>query len=157
MAAKPQHATIVLEQTYAAPPPERVVSEFADSMARARWSPPTGEALIYDQADFRAGGTDVFRCGPAGDLKFPGETRYLLIIPNEGVVSSETLYMAGPCLAVSLTTLDFGPAGDGTNLKITVQIVSFVGPGMIQGYEPGNQSALENLSRHLSDSVLSQS
>jgi hypothetical protein len=34
-------------------------------------------------------------------------------------------------------------------VTVTVQMVSFVGPGMIQGYESGNKSALEGLSRHL--------
>jgi hypothetical protein len=89
----------------------------------------------------------VFRCGPKGDPKFHGETRYLLIVPNAGVVSSETLDVDGQRLAVSLPTLDFEPTEDATNLKVTVQMVSFAGPGMIHGYESGNKSALENLSR----------
>jgi hypothetical protein len=46
--------------------------------------------------------------------------------------------------------LDFEPAGEGTNLKVTVQMVSLVGAGMIEGYESGNKGALENLGRHLS-------
>jgi hypothetical protein len=37
-------------------------------------------------------------------------------------------------------------------LKITIQIVSFVGPGMIKGYEDGNRGALEHLARHLEES-----
>jgi uncharacterized protein YndB with AHSA1/START domain len=150
MNGKPQHATITLERSYAAPL-ERVFSEFADPVARARWSAPSEDVLIYDEADFHVGGKDVFRCGPKGDPKFLGETRYLLIIPNVRVVSSETLDMDGQRLAVSLTTLDFEPANDATNLTVTVQIVSFVGPGMIQGCESGNRSALENLSQHLSN------
>ena len=47
-------------------------------------------SYFYDEADFRIGGKDVFRCGPQGDPKFRGETRYLLIVPNVRVVSSET-------------------------------------------------------------------
>ena len=150
MNGKPQHATIRLERSYAAPP-ERVFSEFADPVARARWSAPSEDALIYDEADLHVGGRDVFRCGPKGDPKFRGETRCLLIIPNARVVSSETVDMGGQCLAVSLTTLDFEAAKDATNLTVTVQVVSFAGPGMIHGYESGNKSALENLSQHLSN------
>lgn len=130
---------------------EPVFSKFADPVARARWSAPSEDVLIYDEADFRLGGRDVFRCGPKGDPKGRGETRYLFLIPNERVVSSETLEMDGQPLPVSLTTLDFEPIEDLTNLTVTVQIVSFVGPGMIHGYESGNKSALENLSQHLSD------
>ncbi len=147
---KPQFATITLERSYPASP-ERVFSEFANPIERARWCAPSEDALIYDEADFRTGGKDVFRCGPKGDPKFRGETRYLLIIPNERVVSSETVDMNGQCLAVSLMTLDLEPAEGATNLTVTVQVVSFAGPGMIHGYETGNESALENLSRHLSN------
>ena len=146
---RPQHATINLERTYRAPL-ERVYSEFADPVARARWSAPSNDVLIYDQTEFRSGGRDLFRCGPKNDPKFRGETFYHLIVPNRRVVSSETLDVDGQRLAVSLSTLDFEPAGEGTNLKVTVQMVSLVGAGMIEGYESGNKSALENLGRHLS-------
>jgi hypothetical protein len=105
MNEKPQHATITLERTYRAPL-ERVFSEFADPVARARWSPR--------------------------------------------VVSSETLDEDGQRLAVSLNTLDLEATGESTNLKLTVQMVSLVGAGMIKGYESGHDSALENLARHLS-------
>ena len=148
MNGKSQHATITLERSYPAPL-EQVFSEFADPVARARWSPPSEDVLIYDEADFRIGGRDVFRCGPKGDLKFRGETRYLLIVPNARVVSSETVDMDGQRLAVSLTTLDFESTEHATSVKVTVQVISFVGTGMIQGYESGNKSALENLSEHL--------
>ena len=148
MNSKPQHATIKLEHSYAAPL-ERVFSEFADPAARARWSAPSNDALIYDEADFRVGGKDVFRCGPKGNPKFRGETRYLHIVPNARVVSSETVDMDGQPLAVALTTLDFEPTDDGTNLTVTLQIVSFAGPDMIHGYESGNKSALNNLAQHL--------
>jgi uncharacterized protein YndB with AHSA1/START domain len=146
---KSQHATIVLERTYRAPL-EQVFSEFADPVARARWSPPSNDVLIYDQTNFRVGGRDVFRCGPKNDPKFRGETSYHLIVPNKRVVSSETLDTDGQRLAVSLNTLEFEATGEGTHLKVTLQTVSFVGAGMIAGYELGNKSALENLARHLS-------
>ena len=147
---KPEHATITLEHSYSAPV-ERVFSQFADPVARAGWSAPSEEVLIYDESDFRVGGKDVFRCGPKGNPKFRGETRYLHIVPNKRVVSSETLDTADQPLAVALTTLEFEPTKDGTNLTLTVQIVSFAGPDMIRGYESGNKSALKNLSQHLGE------
>jgi uncharacterized protein YndB with AHSA1/START domain len=134
----PQHATITLEHSYPKSP-ERVFSEFADPFARARWSAPSSDALIYDEADFRVGGKDIFRCGPKGDPKFRGETRYLEIIPNRRVVSSEAVDMDGQRLAIALTTLDFAPTEVGTKLTVTLQIVSFVGVDMIHGYESGNK------------------
>jgi uncharacterized protein YndB with AHSA1/START domain len=148
MTGKTQHATFTLEHSYPAPV-ERVFSEFADPVVRARWSALSEDVLIYDEADFRVGGKDIFRCGPKGDPKFRGETRYFLILPNERVVSSETLDMDGRRLAISLTTLDFESKEDATILTITVQMISLVGADMIRGYESGNKSALENLAKHL--------
>jgi uncharacterized protein YndB with AHSA1/START domain len=142
------HATINLQGFYAAPV-ERVFREFADPVARARWSAPSGDALVYDTADFREGGRDVFRCGPPKDLRFRGETTYVVIIPNKCVVLTETLVEDGKHLAAALNTLHFETSGEGTLLKVTVQLVSFVGPGMVEGYESGNRGALEGLSRHL--------
>jgi len=143
------HAIINLEQSYEAPV-ERVFSEFADPTARVRWSAPSGDTLVYDSAEFREGGGDVFRCGPPNDLRFRGETTYHVIVPNRCVVSTEILIEGGKCLAVALNTLSFEATGEGTTLKVTVQLVSFVGRGVVEGYESGNKGALEGLARHLS-------
>src|SRR5712672_1064341 len=52
-----QHATITLQQSYAAPL-ERVFSEFADPVARARWSPPSGDAFMMRPISVKEAGTD---------------------------------------------------------------------------------------------------
>ena len=149
MEEKLHHDTIKLERAYSAPV-ERVFSEFADPQVRAKWSAPSNDALVYDEADFRPGGRDVFRCGPPNDLKFGGVTIYHEIVPNRRVIWTETLSEGATRLAVALNSLEFERSAEGANLKFTVQIVSFVGPGMVKGYESGNRSALEGLSRHLS-------
>jgi len=148
MADKPQHATFTLERSYSTPP-ERVFAAFADPEARAQWSAGPNDAFLYDHADFREGGRDQFRCGPKNDPKLRGETIYHQIVPNKRIISTETLDSNGQRLAISLTTLEFEPHADGTNLKLTVQLVSLVGPAMIAGYESGNKTALENLARYL--------
>jgi uncharacterized protein YndB with AHSA1/START domain len=151
MEKKLHHATISLDGVFAASV-ERVFAEFADPTARAKWSAPLNDTLIYDKADFREGGCDVFRCGPPNDLRFRGETTYQVIVPNQCVISTETLVEGGKRLAVALNTLEFESTGAGATLKVTVQIVSFAGPGMIAGYESGNRGALEGLGRHLTAS-----
>jgi uncharacterized protein YndB with AHSA1/START domain len=147
---KLQHTTITLQHSYSVPL-ELVFSEFADPVARARWSAPSNDELVYDEANFQIGGKDVFRCGSKGDLKFRGETHYLDIVLNARVVSSETVAADGQRLAAALTTLAFEPTNDGTLLTVTIQVVSFVGPDMIRSYESGNRSALKNLALHLSN------
>lgn len=150
MSEELHHATIVLEHKYAAPI-ERVYSQFADPQVRSQWSAPGNSGLAYDHSDFREGGRDVFRCGPGNDLRFQGETVYHVIIPDRCVISSEILTEGGSRLAVALNTLEFEPAAEGCHIKLTVQVVSFVGAGMVSGYESGNRGALEGLARHLAE------
>jgi uncharacterized protein YndB with AHSA1/START domain len=141
------HATIVLERRYDATP-SRIFAEFANPVVRAQWSAPSGDELVYEESAFKVGGRDVFRCGPKGDLKFRGETTYHVIAPDICVISSESLEASGQHLAVSLNTLELQEAAGATNLKLTIQIVSSVGEGMIKGFESGNRSALEGLATH---------
>ena len=148
MNAKLHHATVTFEREYAAPV-ERVFSEFADPRARAKWSAPSNDALVYDEADFREGARDVFRCGPPDDLKFRGVTTYQVIIPNRCIISTESLSEGATQLAVALNTLEFEPTAEGAHLRLTVQIVSFVGPGVVTGYESGNRNAMAGLAHHL--------
>jgi hypothetical protein len=72
-----------------------------------------------------------------------------VIIPNRCVISAETVTEGATSLAIALNSLEFEPSAEGANIKVTVQIISFVGPGMIESYESGNRDALEGLSRHL--------
>ena len=148
--SRKHHATIVLERDYEAPP-SRVFAEFANPVVRAQWSAPSGDELIYDETAFKVGGRDVFRCGPKGAPRFQGETTYHLIVPGRCVISSETVAADGQHLAVSLNTLELEETGEGTKLKLTIQIASSVGEGMIKGFESGNRSALEGLATRLAD------
>jgi uncharacterized protein YndB with AHSA1/START domain len=148
MSGKLQHATITIERTYSASV-ERIFSVFADPQARAKWSTSSNGAMVYDESDFREGGRDLFRCGPKDDLRFKGLTTYHVIDSNRCVISSEVLTEGTTRLAVALNTLEFAPNATGSTLKATIQIVSFVGSGMIKGYEDGNRGALEGLARHL--------
>ena len=148
MNEKLHHATITLERAYAVPV-ERVFSEFADPRARAKWSAPSNDALVYDEADFREGARDVFRCGTPNDLRLRGVTTYQVIVPNKCVISTESLSEGTTRLAVALNTLELEPTAEGAKLRLTVQIASFVGPEIVKGYESGNRGAIEGLSRHL--------
>jgi uncharacterized protein YndB with AHSA1/START domain len=144
------HATIVLEHHYDAPP-SRVYAEFANPVVRAKWSAPSGDELIYDESAFKVGGRDVFRCGPKGDLRFRGEATYHFIAPGGCVISSESSQAGSQHLAVSLNTMELQGNSGGTNLKLTVQVVSFVGEDLVKGFEAGNRGALEGLAAHLAD------
>jgi uncharacterized protein YndB with AHSA1/START domain len=145
------HATLVFEREIPAPV-QQVFAAFADPVARTAWGAPSDTAVvIYDEADFREGGQDCFRCGPKADPNIHGMTRYLEIIANRRVVSSETIVMDGRRLCASLTTLELSPDGERTKLKSTTQLASFMGEGMVRGHEAGNSASLDNLVQYFSN------
>lgn len=142
------HATLIFERDVPAPI-EKVFAAFADLRARCEWGAPSDTAvLIYDEADFREGGQDRFRCGAKANPNIHGVTRYLDIVANRRVVSSETISMDGRRLCASLTTLELAANGDTTKLTSTTQLASFVGNDMVKGHEAGTNASLDNLVRY---------
>src|SRR5579863_9777470 len=144
------HATLVFEREIPAPV-EKVFAAFADPVARTAWGAPSETAVvIYDEADFREGGQDCFRCGSKADPKIHGTTRYLEIVPNRRVVSSETIVVGGKRLCASLTTLELTPDAGKTRLRSTTQLASFIGEDMVKGHETGSNASLDNLVQYFS-------
>jgi uncharacterized protein YndB with AHSA1/START domain len=142
---KVTHATLVFSRLCAAPV-KRVFAAFADPMERERWGTPSeNAAFIYDETNFQIGGRDVFRCGPKKNPQFRGVTTYFDIVPNQRIVSSETVETGGSRLFISLATTTFESKGKGTKVNVTVQIVSFAGASMIEGIKDGNNASLDNL------------
>jgi uncharacterized protein YndB with AHSA1/START domain len=144
------HTTLVFEREIPALV-EEVFAAFADPVARTAWGAPSDTAVvIYDEADFREGGQDRFRCGARSNPNIYGTTRYLEIVTNGRVVSSETIVMDGKRLCASLTTLELTPHGEKTKLKSTTQLASFIGEDMVKGHEAGTDASLDNLVQYFS-------
>ena len=144
------HTTLVFEREIPALV-EEVFAAFADPVARTAWGAPSDTAVvIYDEANFREGGQDRFRCGARSNPNIYGTTRYLEIVTNSRVVSSETIVMDGKRLCASLTTLELTPHGEKTKLKSTTQLASFIGEDMVKGHEAGTDASLDNLVQYFS-------
>jgi uncharacterized protein YndB with AHSA1/START domain len=143
------HATLVFEREISAPP-EAVFAAFADPVARARWGTPSDTAtVIYDATDFREGGEDRFRCGSKLNPNIHGTQRYLDIVVDRRIVSSETIAVDGKRLCASLTTLELVPDGAKTKLKSVTLLASFIGNDMVVGHETGTNASLDNLVKYL--------
>lgn len=137
-------------QRYVPAPVEKVFAALADPVARSQWGAPSETAVvIYDEADFREGGQDRFRCGSKANPNIQGTTRYLDIVTNGRVVSSETISMDGKRLCASLTTVELAADGQSTRLTQTTQLASFIGEDMVKGHETGTNGSLDNLVRYL--------
>lgn len=105
--------------------------------------------VIYDRADFRVGGVDQSRCGPADSIDIDVEARYLSIVENCRIVFSEVVSRFGEALSASLISTAFAALGQDTSITLTIQLVSFSGEGIVEGHRHGWSIALENLSAHL--------
>jgi uncharacterized protein YndB with AHSA1/START domain len=144
------HATLIFERMISATY-DQVFTAYADINQRGKWGAPSDNtALIYDHADFREGGEDVFRCGSRSNPNIHGRTRYLDVVANRRIVSTETISVDGRHLCASLTTLELDPDGEHTKLKSTIQLVSFVGQDMVKGHENGTNASLDNLGNYFS-------
>jgi uncharacterized protein YndB with AHSA1/START domain len=149
------HGTVVVEGVIEAPA-SRVYVAYCDSKARETWGAPSDSATFYyEEADFRVGGRDVARCGAKTDPRFIVESRYIDIVPEDRVVWTETIREADKTLAANITTLELLPDAGRTRLKVTVQVTSFVGEGMIANTKAGHAGSLANMARYFERSSTS--
>jgi uncharacterized protein YndB with AHSA1/START domain len=112
------HATFRLERVYPVPVAQ-VFAAWADPAAKAHWFAPAPAA--GHQLDFRVGGQEVVHGGPEGGPVMTFESFYRDIVPGERIVYSSTLSAGEDLVTVSVTTVEFTPAGEGTQLVLTEQ------------------------------------
>jgi uncharacterized protein YndB with AHSA1/START domain len=115
------HSTFVVERVYDASP-ARVFHAFADPEAKARWFTHPDEWIAKEPAmDFRVGGRESVSGGPKDGPVHSFSSIYQDIVPNERIVYSYDMHMDDVRISVSLATIEFFPAGDGTRLVMTEQ------------------------------------
>jgi uncharacterized protein YndB with AHSA1/START domain len=136
--------------------PSTAFAAYADVSARAVWTVPSDdEVIVFDNAEFRIDGTDVFRCGPRAEPNLDGRTTYLDIVHDERIIAAECISQSGMLLAASIVTWTFTPDGSEVIVAVTDQVTSLVGHDMIDGSRIGYGRALANLATHLAASVSS--
>jgi uncharacterized protein YndB with AHSA1/START domain len=144
-----KHATFVIERTYDAPP-ALVFAAWASQEAKASWAfcdedwKPTKFEL-----DFRVGGREQVRTGPAGGAVHAVDGCYYDIVPNERIVYAYDMHLGERHISVSLATVEFKPAGKGTRLVFTEQGAFLDGYDDVAGREEGTRIALGNLAAAL--------
>ena len=128
------HSTFVVEHRYPYPP-EKVFAAFSDPARKRRWY-AEGEANEIEQyaLDFRVGGEEHlryhFRPGhPIAGQVITNDARIQDIVPNQRVVTAQTMRLGDQRLFSALVTLEFVPAGDGTDLICTNQGAFYEGAG----------------------------
>lgn len=112
------HATFTLQPSYPASP-ARVFAAWADPAAKARWfAGPEAE----HELDFRIGGRETaYRAADGHNPALKFESVYHDIVPDQRIVYFSTLRAGDQLATVSLTTIQFRPAAEGTELILTEQ------------------------------------
>ena len=136
------HSTFAIERTYDASP-ARVFEAWADPVAKSRWF--GGSEPPEHQLDFRVGGREVNRGGPPGGPVFTYEALYYDIVPGERIVYAYEMCMGDTRISVSVATVEFSGAGNGTRLLFTEQGAFLDGHDTPAQREHGTGELLEKL------------
>lgn len=139
-----EHGTFVLSRTYPVAP-ERVFAAWASRDAKARWFGPPGEDNPNFKLDFRVGGTESLSGAPADGPVHTYQATYHDIVPNERIVYGYTMDADTERISVSITTVEFASAGDGTTLTFTEQGVFLDGHDTLVIREKGTSELLDQL------------
>jgi uncharacterized protein YndB with AHSA1/START domain len=148
------HSTFTIERHYPAAP-GRVFAAFADPAKKQRWF-AEGEARNLEsfEMDFRVGGNEkaVYRFKEGSP--FPGvllinHTNYQDIVPDRRVVMAYTMTIGDHRMSASLATVEFLPAGDGTDLVFTEQGAYFEGSDGVDRRRQGWTVILQHLDGQL--------
>jgi len=116
--------------------------------AREIWGAPSDETVLETlSSDFRVGGTERHRCGPRDNPEFEVTTRWYNIDAPKTVTFTETINAGGATLGTSLVTYALQSSDTGTDVSITVAVVSFVDPEMVADFRQGWEGGLAQLDK----------
>lgn len=141
---KTRFATLVFEREVAASP-AALWYAWTNPASRAEWAAPDPAVTVeYLSADPGVGGEEVSLCRVEGQPDIRCDIRWLALQPGRRSVNTEVIDREGVTLSTALVTADLAPHGDGSNLRLTVQLASLA-EDMEPGYQQGFSAALDNL------------
>lgn len=142
------HDAFVIEREYAASPAQ-VFAAWADPAAKARWFANDAWGRPEHALDFRVGGRETNRTGPAGGPVHLYDACYQDIVPNRRIVLAYAMSIGGLRISASLLTVELRPADEGTRLRLTEQIATFDPRYGVRDRKAGTEALLQNLAASL--------
>ena len=146
------HDKFTIERTYPATP-SRVFAAFASAEARAIWGdtgglePADGDAGAAE-FDFRVGGRERFGHQRSGTT-YRYDALYYDIVPDQRIVYSYEMYADDARISVSVATIEFHAAGEGTQLTVTEQGVYLDGLDTSAQREHGTNALMDALGTYV--------
>lgn len=113
------HGTFSLERNYDAPR-SRVYAAFATLEGKSAWfAGGDGYTLLEHRFDFREGGNERAAGRWDSGTVSQFDATYFDIVPEERIVYAYEMRLDGVKISVSLATIEFKLAGQGTRLLLT--------------------------------------
>ena len=142
--------------------PAHVFAAWSDPSLKRRWfvdhDGPDWKTLYYD-LDFRVGGKErgAWRMSATDQTPMAGEhaneTTFLEIKDEELIVYAYTMAMNGAIHSASLATVEFMPAGGGTEIRYSESIVLIGESDGIEGRKNGWSWLLDQLETVLTETA----
>lgn len=114
------HGSFTVTRTYPVPP-ARVFAAFADPGIKGKWFGDPEKVSVADVFEFKVGGLERRSGTVGGDTRYAMELRYYDIVPDQRIVYAYDVEINGVRHSVSVATVTFAAAGDGTALSVTEQ------------------------------------
>ncbi len=125
------HGDFTIERSLRAPP-SRVFAAWATKEAKTRWfAGGKGYRELRRDFNFEVGGREQLKGVWDNGTTTQFDACYFDIVPNERIVYAYEMHLNGRRISVSLATVEFRPAGNGTRLVVTGQ------GAFLDGYEDG--------------------
>ena len=139
------HGSFTIERVYDARP-ARVFAAWTSVEAKAAWNfcDESWRPTLHE-IDFRVGGRERIRTGPAGGTVHAFDGTFHDIVPDQRIVFSYEMRLDQRLISVSLVTITVTPTAKGTKLSFTEQGVFLDGYDDIAGREEGTRIGLDNL------------
>ena len=145
------HATFVIERTYPAATPSRTFAAWADAKARQVWmdDPDYQPDDSKYELEFEVGGRERFSGYSPEGTSYSYDAVYYDIIPDQRIVYCYEMYSGDDRMSVSVATVEFGQAADGTKITYTEQGVFLDGVDKPEARHEGTAWLLDNLGKYL--------
>jgi uncharacterized protein YndB with AHSA1/START domain len=142
-----EHGTFVIERAFATRA-RQVFAAWTSVEAKSKWfGPPSQDGF---ELDFQIGGRERFAAGGPEGARYTYDALYQDIVQDQRIVYTYEMYRDEERISVSVATVEFEEAAEGTRLTLTEQGVFLDGHDTVAQREHGTRELIEGLAKAVS-------